>query len=52
MKKTFETRCFLAQQQSSFKSQLLSFKAYKMYVADIFTHLVLELYKNKNLRFL
>jgi len=41
----------LAQQQSSFKSQSLSFKAYKIYVAAIFTHIVLKLYKNKYLRF-
>ena len=51
MKTTFETRCFLAQQQSIFKSQSLSFKAYKMYIAAILTHLVLKLYENKNLRF-
>jgi len=32
------------------KSQSLRFKADKTYVTAIFTHLVLELYKNKSLR--
>jgi len=36
-----------AQNQSSFKSQSLSFKACKMYIAAKFTHLVLKLYRNK-----
>ena len=30
--------------------QVMSFKAYKMYITAIFTHLVAKLYKNKNLR--
>jgi len=30
--------------------QSLSFKAYKMYITAMSTHLVLKLYKNKNLR--
>jgi len=28
-------------------NQILSFKAYKMYITAIFTHLVLKLYRNK-----
>jgi len=32
------------------KSISLRFKAYKTYITAIFTHLVLKLYKNKNLR--
>ena len=31
-------------------SQGLIFKAYKMYITAIFTHLIAKLYKNKNLR--
>ena len=41
-KKYFET--------GSFFSQSLIFKTYKTYNHAIFTHLVLKLYKNKNLR--
>jgi len=35
----------------SFLSQNLCFKTYKIYITDIFTHVVLELCKNKNLRY-
>jgi len=41
--KDFETGLLL--------SQSLSFKAYKMYITAIFTHLVLKLHKNKKLRY-
>jgi len=32
-------------------SQSLSFKMYKIYITAVFTHLVLELCNNKNLRY-
>jgi len=35
----------------SLLTHIFSFKTYKMYIAAIFTHLVLELFKNKNLRY-
>jgi len=35
----------------SFLSQSSCFKTYKMYITAIFTHVVLELCKNKNLRY-
>jgi len=35
----------------SLLSQSLSFKTYKIYIIAIFTHLVLELCNNKNLRY-
>jgi len=41
-KKDFKTELLL--------SQGMSFKAYKLYITAIFTHLVVKLYKNKNLR--
>ena len=34
----------------SLLSQIFSLKTYKMYITAIFTHVVLELCKNKNLR--
>jgi len=34
----------------SLRSQIFSFKTYKMYITAIFTHVVLELCKNKNLQ--
>ena len=36
----------------SLPSQKFSFKTYKMYITAIFKHVVLELCKNKNLRYL
>jgi len=35
----------------SLLSQSLGFKTYSIYITAIFTHLVLELCKNKNLRY-
>jgi len=35
----------------SLLSQSLSFKTYKIYLTAIFTHVVLKLYTNKNLRY-
>ena len=32
-------------------TECLSFNVYKMYITAIFTHFVLKLYKNKNLRY-
>ena len=35
----------------SLLSQIVSFKTYEMYITAIFKHVVLELCKNKNLRY-
>jgi len=35
----------------SFLSQIFSFQTYKIYITAIFTHVVSELCKNKNLRY-
>jgi len=35
----------------SIRSQIFSFKTYKIYITAIFAHVVLKLCKNKNLRY-